>query len=932
MKKLLPYFLCLLLCGSSLSTSAQLANRDYADLLRKSILFFEAQACGPNAGEHSSFNWRGNCHPSDGQDLGLDLTGGWHDAGDHVKFNYPMGQAVYNLATLYVDRREAVDNSGNKDLLIKQLRFVGDYMIKCHPEPNSYVIQVAQGEVDHSFWEVPEENNYERKSYMADLDQPNTELAGANAAAFAALSMAFRGEDDAYSDELLQHARDLYDFGYQNQVSYNDNTELPDREFNFYDSDNGFQDELMVGAAWLYRATEEQRYRDEAAAAFGQLSNYVGGWAPAWGDHQYEAAYQMARATGEALYLDAVERYVVAIADGSEGKYSPGGMWQASAKGSTSGFALPMSLGAASLAYRYADLVGSDDANYDKVRDFAFNQVNYALGDNPLGRSYVVDVESNFPQITHHRAAHSPNSSNIDSNPNNDSHTISGALVMGPILDDSYDNTRSQIKYTEPAVGNNGILALVAGLMVAETGSTANPPEPTTGNVTVRARGEVGGEKIEVRYKDRRVGGQITLTTSFQEYQVQVDNPNGNFKVAFVNDGSERDAIIDWLEVEDIKRQAEEQQNNTAAYANGSCGGGTLTEIMNCNGYIDFGTFGGEGNEGKIVVRARGECGLENMELHVDGSPVQTWQDIGTSFADYTYTGFSGSGEVSVHFTNNNTVESGCEDKNLEVDFISVCGTTYQTEEVATETSDCCAEVKDKLYTNGNFNFGTLSCEGGNPSGGSVVVRAKGSTGNERMRLRVDGQDVKTWTKVSATAADYTYDGYNGGAIDIVFDNDSDTAAKDRNLLVDYITVCGEEKQAESAIRSRDCGQTQDGFVELWCNSTLDFGNVGCGASASTARTADGEVETAKGRKVDEISPENGVFESYPNPASQELQIIGPQDYGVTLYDLTGRVVLRQEHLQGAVKLNVRALRPGTYLMRMRDAEHHQTTQRVIID
>lgn len=130
---------------------AQLADRDYADLLRKSILFFEAQACGPEVEEYSSFDWRGNCHTGDGSDVGLDLTGGWHDAGDHVKFNYPMGQAVYNLATLYVDHREQVDATGNRKLLLKQLRFISDYMIRCHPEPNRYVIQVAEGELDHSF-------------------------------------------------------------------------------------------------------------------------------------------------------------------------------------------------------------------------------------------------------------------------------------------------------------------------------------------------------------------------------------------------------------------------------------------------------------------------------------------------------------------------------------------------------------------------------------------------------------------------------------------------------------------------------------------------------------------------------------------------------------------------------------------------------------
>ena len=35
------------------------------------------------------------------------LPEGWHDAGDHVKFNYPMAYTIYYLASLYVDTQGA---------------------------------------------------------------------------------------------------------------------------------------------------------------------------------------------------------------------------------------------------------------------------------------------------------------------------------------------------------------------------------------------------------------------------------------------------------------------------------------------------------------------------------------------------------------------------------------------------------------------------------------------------------------------------------------------------------------------------------------------------------------------------------------------------------------------------------------------------------
>ena len=806
-KILIPFALFFLSYGAFAQpvASTQLnRNLDYTDLLEKSLIFYDAQACGPNVASYSSFDWRGACHTDDGQSIigenkTYNLTGGWHDAGDHVKFNYPMAYTIYYLASLYVDHKEQIDDSGSKDLLLKHLRFIGDYMIKCHPEPNKYVIQIATGQRDHTQtpWQVPEANTYERRVYFADEGQPNTNLACANAAGFAALSMAFRGVDNSYSAELLQHARDLYDFGYQYQRSYNDNTELPSYEFRLYQDFNNFQDEIMIGAAWLYRATQgEQRYRNEFDAALAAKGS-LGGWAPGWGDHHYEATYQMAKATGAANYRTAVGSYLLGILNGSEGSFSPGGMWYVGA--SESGFNLPSSLGAANLAYRYADLVGSNNSNYQRIREFAFRQVNYTLGDNPRGGSYVIDFGNNFPRITHHRSASAGNKDAAQ-----DPRILTGALVMGPLGDDVYLNDRNQIKCTEPALGNNAALALAATLMVKETGGST-PPPPSTGNVTVRARGVVGSEQIEIRYKNQRVGSPITLSTSFQEYKVQVNNANGNFKVAFVNDNGSRDAEIDWLQVGTTKRQAETRSTNTAVWQNGSCGGSN-SQRMNCNGIIDFGTM-----------------------------------------SDVT--------------------------------------------------------------------------------SGKIVIRAKGQQGNERMRLEVNGQLVKTWNGVATAPANYSYDGYSGGTIKVLFDNDGGAGSTDRNLAINYLDVCGARQEAEGATTGDGyCGVTDGGFVWLWCNGSLSFGNVGCNSSARTISNS----------KV--IASPNAAgwnqqsLRTYPNPATDQLTVAGGDDYQVTLYDLSGRSVMQHDHLTGKAELDIRHLRPGVYLLKLRDSEQHELRQRVVIE
>ncbi len=326
------------------------------------------------------------------------------------------------------------------------------------------------------------------------------------------------------------------------------------------------------------------------------------------------------------------------------------------------------------------------------------------------------------------------------------------------------------------------------------------PTPPTTGNVTVRARGTSGTEQLEIRYKDQKVGNTITLSTTFQEYKVQVDNPAGNFKVAFINDNATRDAVVDWLQVGTVKRQAENRSTNTAVYQNGSCGGSN-SQTMNCNGYIDFGSFGST-TSGKVVIRARGTCGSETMVLQVAGTDVKTWTNLSTSFTDYTYDSYSGSKNVKVRFTNDGTTSSGC----------------------------------------------------------------------------------------------------------------------DKNLVVDKITVCGTAYQAESVTRN-GCGAGE----WLYCNGNFDFGSVGCSASV-----ASGNSKLAGDELVSTTTHEQ--FKVYPNPASQQLTVQGSEDYQVTLYDMSGRKVMQHKHLTGAASLDVKGIKPGLYLIKISDANQQQISQRVIIE
>ena len=81
--------------AASVGTSAAAFN--YGEVLQKSLLFYEAQQSGVLP-DWNRVSWRGDSGLTDGADVGKDLTGGWYDAGDHVKFGLPMAASATMLA------------------------------------------------------------------------------------------------------------------------------------------------------------------------------------------------------------------------------------------------------------------------------------------------------------------------------------------------------------------------------------------------------------------------------------------------------------------------------------------------------------------------------------------------------------------------------------------------------------------------------------------------------------------------------------------------------------------------------------------------------------------------------------------------------------------------------------------------------------------
>ncbi|WP_411990818.1 glycoside hydrolase family 9 protein [Agarivorans sp. DSG3-1] len=453
--------------------SAQAAN--YGEALQKSIYFYEAQQSGVIP-DWNRTEWRGDSALNDGSDNNVDLTGGWYDAGDHVKFGFPMASTATMLAWGVIEYPEAYSQTNQLEHIKNNLRFVADYFLKAHTAPNELYGQVGGGSIDHAWWGSAEVMQMERPSYKIDAANPGSDLAGETAAALAAISMVFAESDPVYSATLLDHAKQLYSFADNYRGKYSD--AITDAKA-FYNSWSGYQDELVWGAIWLYRATNDVAYLDKAKLEYPNLGNEgqteyrAYKWGQAWDDKSYGSYVLLAKLTGEQVYQDDAERWLDYWTTGFNGEkiaYTPGGLafldvWGAARYTSNTSF----------LALIYSDFLKANALAPTKAAtyyDFAKSQLDYILGDNPLNISYQIGYGSYHPTKPHHRTAHGAWADSLSSHPVENRHLLIGALVGGPGKDDSYADDRGDYYKNEVATDYNaGFTSALARLWLDHGGA-----------------------------------------------------------------------------------------------------------------------------------------------------------------------------------------------------------------------------------------------------------------------------------------------------------------------------------------------------------------------------------------------------------------------------------------------------------------------------
>jgi endoglucanase len=431
---------------------------NYGEALQKSFLFYEAQRSG-NLPSSNRIEWRGDSGLTDGADVGVDLTGSYYDAGDHVKFGLPMTSSMTLLSWGVIEYRNAYQKSGQLDEVLDAIRWGTDYILKAHianeEGTQQFWGQVGNGKLDHDYWGKPEAMTMPRPAYKIDRQNPGSDLAGEAAAALAAAAIVFRSTDPAYADRLLKNAVQLFKFADTYRGKYSDS--ISDAK-EFYES-NGFIDELTWSAAWLYKATGNRSYLSQAESYYKGIGPE---WTHDWNTKSYGAAILLAQVTGDDQYKREIGAWLDDWADeGGSVPHTQGGLALLSKWGS-----LRYSANTAFLAGIYSDRV-SDEG--DRYSNFAESQIDYILGVNPNNISYLVGFGEEYPQNPHHRGA--SGTSAVDDLASN-RYILYGALVGGPSnLDDTgYVDSRTDYRTNEVALDYNAALTGALARMYSNFG------------------------------------------------------------------------------------------------------------------------------------------------------------------------------------------------------------------------------------------------------------------------------------------------------------------------------------------------------------------------------------------------------------------------------------------------------------------------------
>lgn len=464
-------FSCTITGTMNFSTVTAADGANYAEALAMSLYFFDANECGTEV-DDNCLTWRGNCHTYDaeasldsaanlsssekamikeanGGSNTVDVSGGYHDAGDHIKFNVTMGFAASSLAMSYYMNPGAYEKANCEGHFREVLKKTCDYLMKTTYLDNSgnvyAVCATVANSADHDVtWEPPEKQTYDRPTYWLTASYNNSVTTATMASALAGTAYVFKDVDAEYSAKCMKYSKALYDFA----KKYPD---MQDTTSGLYRLTDTYIDDLALAEVWFYINGEGSlpTYKPTANGCYnGQYYDYhLYCWDKVWSGY----ATLMYYITGDQAFANEMQFELNNKGGVPTNKYNAAG-WGASR------YNCALQMVALGLAKGDANSTYALGAKY---------QTDYLLGNNQKSTSFLLGYGNTWPQQVHHRAANSQKTGMT--------HVLYGALVGGPTDSDcTYTDYWDQYQSTEPALDYNACFALACAGLVNIYGGDAS--------------------------------------------------------------------------------------------------------------------------------------------------------------------------------------------------------------------------------------------------------------------------------------------------------------------------------------------------------------------------------------------------------------------------------------------------------------------------
>lgn len=384
--------------GNAESYTFEISDTVYDETFSNVVKMLYMQRCGTELTEEYAGDFAHPvCHDTEaviyGTDTKIDVSGGWHDAGDYGRYVCSGAKTVADMLLSYEKNPEAysddmgIPESGNgiSDVL-DEVRYELEWLFKMQDSASGGVYHKVTCEV---FPETVMPQDETDELIVCPISNCAT---GDFAAVMAMAGRIYADVDADFAAKCLEAAKKAYDYvsKAEHETGFRNPGNVVTGEYrDYYD-----QDEIFWAAAELYKATGDTTYQDGVKAVFDGATIEELGWANVGGYAAY--AYLTSENQDADLaakikekFLNVVDEYLeTAKSNGYQNAIGVDYVWGSNMIMANHGMLM---------------LMANEISPNEEYVTYAMAQLHYLMGVNGTGYCFITGSGTVSPQDPHHR-------------------------------------------------------------------------------------------------------------------------------------------------------------------------------------------------------------------------------------------------------------------------------------------------------------------------------------------------------------------------------------------------------------------------------------------------------------------------------------------------------------------------------------------------